>query len=114
MLTWGVLVAVITCVGVCVSAFGHKATCVFEPVFSAFLITYCLRFCKKNGVGYVDGLWEELELSGLQLGFDESKSQRIIFPACFVSIALPLASSVWCLICRVRRVYCKEILNIGS
>ena len=33
----GVLVGVITCV--CVSVFGHKATCVFEPVFSAFLIT---------------------------------------------------------------------------
>ena len=38
MLTWGVLVGVITCVGVCV-CFGHKTTCVFVLVFSAFLAT---------------------------------------------------------------------------
>ena len=38
MITWGVLVGVITCVGVCV-CFGHKTTCVFVLVFSAFLAT---------------------------------------------------------------------------
>ena len=38
MLTWGVLVGVITCVGVCV-CFGHKTTCVFALVFSVFLAT---------------------------------------------------------------------------
>ena len=38
MLTWGVLVGVITCVGVCV-CFGHKTTCVFALVFSVFLVT---------------------------------------------------------------------------
>ena len=34
----------------CVSVFGHKATCVFELVFSAFLITECTSFSKKQKV----------------------------------------------------------------
>ena len=38
MLTWGVLVGVITCVGVCV-CLGHKTTCVFALVFFVFLAT---------------------------------------------------------------------------
>ena len=37
LLTWGVLVGVITCVCVCVCVcFGHKTTCVFALVFSVF------------------------------------------------------------------------------
>jgi hypothetical protein len=45
--TWLVLVGVITCVGVRVIVPGHKATCVFEPVFSGFFDNLMLEFLHK-------------------------------------------------------------------
>ena len=43
-LTWGVLVGVITCVGVGASVLGHKATCVLNLFFLPFFANFMHEF----------------------------------------------------------------------